>query len=106
MNHFPILAVIIGNTLVLALGAIITHLITRAARRTGSRDLTYLGYGFGLVTLSMVFGGGIHALVGDVVIGAAARSILTSMGFTLILYSLWIQKQPRVRSVRDPEHDL
>lgn len=100
MNELPVLVVVLSNAFVLLLGGIITHLVLRAAQRTASRDLWFLAFGFGLVTLSLLFGGGMHVLVGDLIYGVATRSILTTLGFGLVLYSLWIRDRPRVLTIR------
>jgi TRAP-type C4-dicarboxylate transport system permease small subunit len=103
MNGLPAFLVVLSNALVLAFGVLITHTVISAARRTGSAELHYLGVGFGLVTLGLLFGGGTHALVGDVMYGVAARAILTSLGFGFVLYALRRKDRHRTRAVRTAE---
>jgi|GEM_PF-210608 len=100
MNHFPILVVVIANAIVLSLGSIITHLVYRAARRTGDPDLRYLTAGFGFITASLFVGVVVHLLVQDVSSGAAAQAALTCIGFAFVLYSLWLRHRPTERSIQ------
>lgn len=99
MNGLPILVVVLANALVLALGGIITHSVLKAAQRTGSTELRYLAAGFGFVTLSLLFGGIMHMIAGDVMYGVVTRAILTAFGFGFVLYSLLLSDRPRYRSV-------
>lgn len=105
MTHLPLLLLVVANAVVLSLGCIITHLVLRAARRTGDRDLRYLSAGFGCITASLLVGGGIHLAVGDVRYGAAAQAALTSLGFALVLYALWLRHRPDDRSIRTVTRD-
>lgn len=107
MNDLPLLVIVLANALVLAFGGFITRSVLRASRRTGSRDLRYLAVGFGLVTLSMLLGGGMHLIAGDVLYGVATRAIVTALGFGVILYSLLLRNHPRqlVARASDPRED-
>lgn len=105
MTQLPILLVILGNAIALVLGAIITHLILRAVDRTGDSSLRYLAYGFGLVTASLFFGGGVHAVLGIITYGVAVREILTAVGLGLVLYSLWMRDRQSNRTVQAERSD-
>jgi phage tail protein X len=84
------LLVVVASALTLALGGVITHLAYRAYRRTRSPVLRTFAAGFGLVTLGLLFGGGIHQLLGlDLLAGLLAQRVLTVAGFALLVYSLY-----------------
>ncbi|MFB6135447.1 MAG: hypothetical protein ABEJ04_01685 [Halobacteriaceae archaeon] len=85
-----VLLVVVANAVVLVLGGVVTHLAYRAYRRTGTRELRALGAGFGLITLGLLAGGGLHQVVGaDVLAGVAVQSAATAVGFGLVIYSLY-----------------
>ena len=82
--------VFVASAVVLALGGIITHLAYRAYRRTKSPVLRAFAAGFGLVTLGLLFGGGIHQLLGmNLFAGLLVQRVLTVAGFALLVYSLY-----------------
>ncbi|WP_276273392.1 DUF7521 family protein [Haloarcula litorea] len=82
--------VVIASAVVLALGGVITHLAYRAARRTGSRVMHRFALGFGLVTLGLLFGGGVHQLLGwRFADGVLLQRALTAVGFALLVHSLY-----------------
>lgn len=80
------------KTTTLVLGGLITYHAYRAYRRTRSPVLRTFTGGFALVTLGLLFGGGIHQLLGlDLVVGLLAQRLLTVAGFGLLVYSLYAQ---------------
>jgi hypothetical protein len=91
MSHVGI-AVMAVKTGTLLLGGLITFLSLKAARRTESAALRYLGVGFGLVTLGALLAGVGHqftslSLAQSVII----ESTLTLVGFGVIVYSLYVE---------------
>lgn len=100
-NTFLGLLVVIASAVALVLGGIITHLAYRAYRRTNSPVLRSFTAGFGLVTLGLLFGGGIHQLLGlELLAGLVAQRLLTVAGFGLLVYSLYAQVE---QSATEPE---
>lgn len=100
MSSLPVLLIVLGNTLALVLGVVLTHLVLRANRRRKSEDIRLLGYGFGFITLSLIFGGGMHVLMGVITYGVAVREVLTALGFGFILYSLLMRGGERTSTVK------
>lgn len=90
MPHFNF--VVLFKTITLLLGALITYFAYSAYRRTDARALGALSVGFGIVTI-----GALSAGVVDQVLGGPQRnallveSILTMVGFVVILYSLYAE---------------
>jgi len=81
---------VIASAATLALGGVITHLAYRAYRRTRSPVMRTFTAGFGLVTLGLLFGGGVHQLLGlELVAGVLVQRLLTVAGFGLLVYSLY-----------------
>ena len=86
-------AVVAFKTLTLVLGAVITFFAYRAYRHTGSRPLGALAAGFGIVTLGAIIAGLGHQAFGlntDSVL--VIESALTTVGFAVILYSLYVDR--------------
>lgn len=82
--------VVVASAVVLTLGGVITHLAYRAYRRTQSPVMRTFAAGFGLVTLGLLFGGGLHQLFGlDLLAGLFVQRLLTVAGFGLLVYSLY-----------------
>ncbi|MBX0322522.1 hypothetical protein EGH21_05720 [Halomicroarcula sp. F13] len=81
---------VLTSAVVLVLGGVITHLAYRAARRNGSPVMRRFAAGFGLVTLGLLLGGGVHQLLGWSFLGGVLlqRSV-TALGFGLLVYSLY-----------------
>ena len=91
MSHFNI-ALIAVKTGTLLLGSLITFLSLKAYRRTRARSLRALGIGFGLVTVGALLAGVGHqftslSLAHSIVI----ESLLTFLGFAVIVYSLYAE---------------
>ena len=91
MSHVPT-AIVATKTVILLLGALITYLALKAYRRTGSSSLRALAIGFGVVTLGAVMGGVAHQALGvSLSIGVLVESLLTALGFAIIVYSLYTE---------------
>lgn len=81
------------KTITLVLGGLITYFATRAYRRTAASALRALAIGFGLVTLGGLFGGIVDRLLTVAPKYALIiESVLTAAGFTVILYSLYVDE--------------
>lgn len=82
--------VVLANTLVLALGGVVTHLAYRAYRGTGSPAMRGLALGFAAITTGAFLGGGFDRLLGlRLAVGVLAESVLTAAGFAAIAWSLY-----------------
>lgn len=91
-HELVVLFVVAANAVVLALGGIITHLAYRAYRRTRMEAMRRFAAGFGLITLGLLFGGGLHQIVGTgVLVGILAQVSLTALGFGILAYSLYAE---------------
>ena len=92
MNPYIDLTIIVAKTAILVLGGSITYYALRAYDRTSDRSLRELGIGFGVVTVGALLGGVSHQIIGaDLEIGIAIDSILTAVGFAVIVYSLYLE---------------
>ena len=86
------LLIIIAKTAILVLGGSITYYALRAYGRTANRSLRALSIGFGIVTVGALVGGVSHQIIGaDLAVGIAANSLLTAVGFAVIVYSLYVE---------------
>lgn len=82
------------KTLTLLLGGLITFLAYRSYARTRSRSLGALALGFAIVTLGTVAGGVIDQLLdAGFQIGLLVESALITVGFAVIVYSLYASEQ-------------
>ncbi|AWB28107.1 DUF7521 family protein [Halococcoides cellulosivorans] len=85
-------AVVALKTIILLLGATITLLSGRAYRRGGSRAVGLLAAGFGLVTLGAFLAGLSNMLWNfDIATSLLVESVLTVVGFAIILYSVYAE---------------
>lgn len=94
MNGTIPVVVIAFKTATLLIGGLITYLAAKAARKTGSSGLTYLAVGFGIVTFGSLLAGVVDQLL--VVDGSQALVIenaLTTVGFAIIAYSLYVTRR-------------
>jgi hypothetical protein len=85
-------AVVALKTLSLVLGGLITYFAYRAYDRTGSPALRALTIGFAAVTAGALAAGAVDQLLA--VSGSyalAIESAMTTMGFAVILYSLYAE---------------
>ena len=89
MTHITTL-VVAFKTLTLVLGGLITYFAYKAYSRTNSRALRALTIGFGFVTIGALLAGAVDQLTGlDQSWALAAESALTTLGFAVIVYSLY-----------------
>lgn len=90
-THIDLL-IIVAKTAILVLGGSITYYALRAYGRTGDPSLRALGIGFGVVTVGALIGGVSHQVIGsDLAVGIAINSLLTAVGFAVIVYSLSVE---------------
>lgn len=83
-------AIVVLKTITLLLGGLITYYAYKAYRRTQSRALWALTIGFGFITVGSLIAGVLDQLTGlPTTTGIAVESLLTAVGFGVILYSLY-----------------
>lgn len=89
----PASAVVVLKTLSLALGGLVTYYAYTAYRRTGAQALRALSIGFGFVTMGALLAGALDQLTGldDRTWALLVESALTTAGFGVILYSLFVE---------------
>jgi len=86
------IAIIVAKTAILLLGGSITYYAIRAFERTGDPSLRALGIGFGIVTVGALVGGVSHQIIRtDLAVGIVINSLLTAVGFAVIVYSLYVE---------------
>jgi hypothetical protein len=92
MTTYIDLLIIVAKTAILVLGGSITYYAMRAYGRTGDPSLRALGIGFGVVTVGALIGGVSHQVIGsELAVGIAINSLLTAVGFGVIVYSLTVE---------------
>ena len=92
MSVYIEITIIVAKTAILLLGGSITFYALRAFRRTGDPSLRALGIGFGVVTVGALIGGVSHQIIrADLAVGIAIDSLLTAIGFAVIVYSLYVE---------------
>jgi divalent metal cation (Fe/Co/Zn/Cd) transporter len=80
------------KTLTLVLGGTITFYALRAYRRTGSPALRALSIGFGAITVGAIVAGIADQLLPlDPSLALVIESVFTTLGFGVILYSLFAE---------------
>lgn len=85
-------AVVALKTVTLVLGAVITFFAFRAYRRTASSALRALAFGFGTVTVGAIIAGIADQLLPvDPGLALVVESLFTTIGFAIILYSLYVE---------------
>jgi len=67
----------------------VTYYAYKAYSRTGSPGLRALALGFAFVAAGSLVGGGLHFGGVDILLAVVSDSVLTAVGFALILYSLY-----------------
>ena len=86
------IAIVALKTLTLILGAAIAYLAYKAYARTGAKPLQFLAYGFGFVTLGSLLAGVIdQGLQLGFRLGQLVETALVTVGFAVILYSLYAE---------------
>lgn len=85
--------VVAVKAFILVVGAGITLVAFRAHRKSGDDSMRALSVGFGVVTLGALLAGIVHKLLGlSLTDGVLLNSVLTAIGFSVIGYSLYMQK--------------
>jgi divalent metal cation (Fe/Co/Zn/Cd) transporter len=85
--------VVVLKTLTLILGGSITYYAFKAYQRTGSQALRALATGFGVITLGAIAAGIVDQLLPFLgpSVALIVESLFTTLGFGVILYSLFIE---------------
>ncbi|WP_435359477.1 DUF7521 family protein [Haloarchaeobius sp. DFWS5] len=85
--------VVAFKTLTLVMGGLITYISLKAYRRTGSPALRALAIGFGIITTGAAIAGALDQFLtlGDNSTALIIESALTTVGFGVILYSLYAE---------------
>lgn len=87
-------AIVIAKTIILLLGGAIAYIAFKAYRRTGVRSFRTLGIGFGVITFGALLAGIADQLLSvSLEMGVLINSILVAIGFAIILYSLYLEKE-------------
>ncbi|MFB6219300.1 MAG: hypothetical protein ABEH77_09050 [Halobacteriaceae archaeon] len=91
MTHIPS-AIVALKTLTLVLGGLVTYFAAKAYRRTGEPALRALAVGFGVVTLGALAAGALDQVLGaDRSVALLVESLLTAVGFAVVVYSLYVE---------------
>ena len=87
------LAILVIKSVILVLGGGITVIGYKAYRRTGASSLRALTFGFGIITFGALLAGIVHQVF-DVAFetGVLINSLLTAVGLTIIMYSLYLEQ--------------
>lgn len=87
------LVVLLLKTVILVLGGGITIIAYKAYRRTGAGSLRALAFGFGVITFGALLAGIAHQLF-EVALetGVLINSLLTAIGFAIIIYSVHLER--------------
>ncbi|QIB73688.1 hypothetical protein GL213_10735 [Halogeometricum borinquense] len=97
MTHFPdapllATALIVVQTGILIIGGLITYFSYKAYRRTGESSLYALTLGFGIITFGAIIAGALDIVLNvNLVKGVLVDSVLTLIGFAIIMYSLYVE---------------
>lgn len=82
--------IVVLKTITLLLGGLITLFAYRAYDRTGARSLGFLSLGFAVITLGTLLAGIADQLLqADLQVGLLIESVLITVGFAIIVYSLY-----------------
>jgi hypothetical protein len=91
MTHVTVTVAVL-KTLSLVMGGLVTYFAYRAYARTGSPALRALTIGFGIVTVGALVAGAIDRVVAlDTTYALVVESAMTTLGFAVILYSLYVE---------------
>lgn len=86
------IGIIVIKAVILLFGSGITFIAYRAHKRTGADSMRALSIGFGTVTLGALFAGIAHQVFNvPLETGVFINSLLTAIGFGIIIYSLYIE---------------
>lgn len=87
-------AIVVIKTVILLLGSGITFIAYKAYRRTGAASLRALGVGFGIITFGALLAGIANQILSvSLEMGVLINSILVAIGFAIILYSLYLERE-------------
>lgn len=87
------MTILLIKTVILLLGGVITYTAFKAYRRTGASSLRSLAFGFGIITFGALLAGTAHQVLGVALeTGVLINSLLTAIGFSIIMYSLYLEK--------------
>lgn len=88
------LAIIAIKIVILLAGSGITYIAYSAYRRTDAESLRALAVGFGIVTSGALLAGVAHQVFRvPLETGVLINSSLTAVGFTIIMLSLYLERQ-------------
>ncbi len=89
---YPQILLVATKTAILLLGGSIAFFAFKAYRRTGDPALRALVIGFSFVTIGALLGGIADQLLNiDLITGVIIDSLLTAIGFSVIVYSLFLE---------------
>lgn len=89
---YPEILLVATKTAILLLGGSIAFFAYKAYRRTGDPSLRALVIGFSFVTIGALLGGIADQLLNiDLITGVIIDSLLTAIGFAVIVYSLFLE---------------
>ncbi len=89
---YPEILLVATKTAILLLGGSIAFFAFKAYRRTGDPSLRALVIGFSFVTIGALLGGIADQLLNiDLITGVIIDSLLTAIGFGVIVYSLFLE---------------
>lgn len=72
------------------LSILLTHLTYRSYHNSNQTDIKFLFYGFGMMAVGILFGGGLFWLSNfDIFIGILVESVFLTVSLVAILYSLY-----------------
>lgn len=92
MSHV-VSAIVVLKSVILLLGSAITYVAFKAYRRTGNHSLRALSVGFAVVTLGALLAGIAEQVLGvPLETGVLINSVLTLVGFGIIVYSLYVEQ--------------
>lgn len=87
------IAIVMIKIVILLVGSGITYTAYRAYRRTKAQSLRALAVGFGTVTTGALLAGIAHQVFRVALeTGVLINSSLTAVGFTIIMFSLYLER--------------
>lgn len=93
MSLTATMAIVVVKGYILVVGAGIALIAYRAHKETNEDSLRALSVGFGVVTLGALLAGVLHKLFGlSLTNGVLLNSVLTAIGFSIIIYSLYLER--------------
>ena len=93
MSRIETLAIFTLKSIIVVLGGAITFIAYKAYLRTKASSLRALAFGFGVVTTGALSAGIAHQALGvSFQAGVLINSVLTVLGFSIIIYSLHLEE--------------